>query len=125
MTISIALRVVDDAGQEDDTVLQQQIAQRHLPLPHVIAPALHSRREMTWQEIVSGKHFHRFRPVSVVFALVRIDSIRNDGADIRLGYGTGSFAKQSSGQGRSSLVAVPPTGSCRAALGRFRSTGRW
>src|SRR2546421_309900 len=35
--------VVDDALQEDDAVLEQEVAQRHLPLPRVVAIALEPR----------------------------------------------------------------------------------
>ena len=42
MTAMFADGVVDHAFEEDDPVLQQQVAQGHLPLPGVVAVALES-----------------------------------------------------------------------------------
>ena len=43
MTARLADGVVDDALEEDDAVLEQQVAQGHLPLPGVVAVALEHR----------------------------------------------------------------------------------
>ena len=43
MTVRLADGVVDHALEEDDPVLQQQVAQGHLPLPGVVAVALERR----------------------------------------------------------------------------------